>query len=171
MSHPQLLKPLQAGGFVAGIVRFSDAEQIRADPGGERLAELGLAGAGGAVQQDVDSTGAGFQRALQELADVPAGLSEMVEVGPCQLARDGIAEQHTGHVHVVVVRGAGEPQQSLHQLEIVVAVDGYQPGPRQRSPRAEALTHTVGGHAEHAGQNRVAQIEDVHRHTPVDLIQ
>ena len=100
-----------------------------------------------------------------------ARVSEMVEVGPCQLARDGIAEQYAGHIQAVVIRGAGKPQQSLHQLEIVVAVDGYQPGPRQRSPRAEALTHTVGGHAEHAGQNRVAQIEDVHRHTPVDLIQ
>ena len=171
MCHPQFLQPFQAGGFVAGIVRFADAEQVRSEAGGKGPAELGLAGTRRAVQQDVDAGGAGFQCALQELADVPAIRTQIVEVGPGELTWDRVAEQHARHLQVAVVRGAGQPQQPFHQLQVVVAVDRDQAGPRQGSPGGEALAHAVGGYAEHCAQHRVAQVEDVHRRAPVDLVQ
>ena len=47
LGEPKLLEPLAPNGLVSVIVRLAHAEERHAEPLGQHLAELGLAGAGG----------------------------------------------------------------------------------------------------------------------------
>ena len=170
MSHLQFLKPFHAAGLVAVVVRLADAEQIHAQPGGQYLGELRLAGAGGTVQQDVDSGGAALQRTPHDFPDVLAVRTKVIEVAPLQLARHGIAQQQAGHVLVGPLGRSPQPHQPFHQPQVIVAVERDQTGAQQRRTGADTFADGVHRHAEEPAQQRIAQAEDVGGHEPVDPV-
>ena len=86
LQQDQFSKPLIAVGFAALVIGFADAVQGRPEPGREGSAELGFAGAGRPVDQNVDANSLSLQRAFDEALDMVSAFRDMVKVGPEQIA-------------------------------------------------------------------------------------
>ena len=81
------------GGLTAAIVGLADAEEFRADMARQHMAELGLAGARRAVDEDVDTSGATAEGTVEQHRNIVTGLAQMGEVGPLEVALPCFAEQ------------------------------------------------------------------------------
>ena len=133
LGEPELLQPLATAGLVAVVVRFPDAVEVHPEPSGQHLAELGLAGARRAVQEDVHARRAGLEGACEQPFDVVAVLPEVVEVRPFELARRRLSQQQAVHVQSGSAGHGGQAVQPVDDREVaVVAVDAHQPRPDER---------------------------------------
>ena len=102
VGEPQLLEPLAASRLVAFFVRLADAEGTHSELLGQRLAELGLAGARRSVHEHVHARSAGIESALQQPFHVVAVGGDVIEIRPFELARGRGAEQQVAHVEAGV---------------------------------------------------------------------
>ncbi len=132
LRQPEFLEPLLARRLVSVIVGFADAVEGHAEPCGERLAELRLAGAGRTVEEDVDARRAVVERAPQQLLDVVAVGGDMAEIRPFEFGRRRDIEKQTGDVDVPVAGCRGEAAEPALHLQVAVVVDGHEPGADQR---------------------------------------
>ena len=169
LGEPELLQPLVAGGLGAVFVRLPDAVDVHPEPSGQHLAELGLAGPRGTVQEDVHARRAGLEGASEQPLDVVAVVPEVVEVRPFELARGRLSQQQAVHVELGSAGNGSQAVQPVDEREVaVVAVDAHEPRPNERRIGPEAVEDRIGRYAEEGGQRGSSEIERIALENVVD---
>jgi hypothetical protein len=158
LGEAKLREPLGPARLVPVLRRLADRVEWGADRGGQRLAELGLAGAGGAVEQHMRARPAGAQGACQHLDRVGRRRAEMGEVLQRQAGRERAAEQRLAGD----LGGGGRDAERVRKLalqpfehdQLAIAVHGEQPRGAQRPVRREPPLHRRLGEAREQRDHR-----------------
>ena len=158
LRETHLGKTLAPPGLVALLVGFGDGEQRHADMGGKRAAELGLAGAGRAVEQDMGPWTAKPDGSGEELRGMGRARPEMREVRHAEARGKRRAEQPcrlgTRRGRGDVERVAEPAPEPLEHPERPVRLDRHEARRPQRRARGKAPLHNRGRQAEQESDQR-----------------
>ena len=161
LGEPKLLEPLAACRLVSVIVGLAHAEERHAEPLGQHLAELGLAGARGAVQEHVHARSTGVEGTIHQPFDVVAVGADVVEVRPLEVARGRGAQQQVSDVDARVAGDGGEAVQPADKRQVSVAVDGDEPRAHERRVVSKPPVDGVCRDSKEHGQRRILEVEGV----------
>ena len=161
LGEPKLLDPLAPSRLVPILIRLTNAEERHAEPFGQHLAELGLAGSRRSVQEHVDARSTGIESAFQQPFDVVAIGGHVVEVGPLEVARGRGAEQQAVDVDAGVAGYGGKAVESVDEDEVTVIVDRDEPRTDERGVVSESAVNRVGRDSKEHGQRRALEVERV----------
>ena len=153
LGEAEFLEPFMTFRLIAQRILFADDVKGRLQTGGQRLAELRLAGPGRSIDKEIDPLLSGSQGAPQDPFDMVTVFRYMGEVRPTEFARLGLVQQQAPDIRTGFVRKPVQPSQPADEFNSAVCVPGHESRRDERCIGREPLPERIEGDTKKARES------------------